>query len=760
MNERRLHMSAFIVSVGIAALVCGCATLPYQVEQRQFKDALSSGHYDLARQKLTESLDLAPPEKKDNLDNYFTKSLFRQSWRDYKEKNWDKSFDLMTTATERATTELREDWSKERQKIAHEYARFHLDRAGAAIASKDLKTAIAEYEAAGKADNDLGTEARTAFDRYTAQREELERRLETAKSQIEKEQWEDGTTSIEYVRSEDASLDRICRELSDLLTERHYQAAVRDSRALFGKKDFAAAFKKANEALALNTGHREAQELIFQIQKAFSESVTKPLKESLEKDARPALEALAKQYDAFELAGDASRIRTVLANRTEADRNLALAQEHIAANRKESAIEPLRKACGLWPENQRLAGLHKETRIHVGKDALAVAEKADKDRFPLVCALYCLKACQVCPTEPEIQDKARAIIANAIGKIDRKAMQSAFLVDVTVNKDIETSLDASRLQDAIINALPPSSHLVAVIPAAENPSEAGTVFRITTDVQALFATTQEQAFQKNVRYVSYVAHDPNPAYIQLQADLTAAQHKMVAAQNAYQEALNTQNQAIRNQQWANASGTASDLGRALNALGAVGGGIGMEVAKNNASSANSEYQAIARRMSNTSATIPRNVYADYPYFEHRYERRGMLKAHVRILNAEGRTIAEKVITDNFQDADTTHDGYAPAGLKADPLQLPSEDDIRARFVKKLYSEATGTAKEFVDNYWQQVLTGASTVKDTDARWERLLTLAIQVPAMKGEATREIKQNISNIPSDFVERINSHFEAKK
>lgn len=694
-------MSAFIVSVGIAALVCGCATLPYQVEQRQFKDALSSGHYDLARQKITESLDLAPSEKKDNLDNYFTKSLFRQSWRDYKDKNWDNSFDLMTTATERATTELREDWSKECQKIAHEYARFHLDRADAAMARKDLKTAIVEYEAAGKADNDLGTEGRTAFDRYTAQRKQLESRLETAKAQIEKEQWNDGTTSIEYVRSQDASLAGLCRELTELLTERHYQAAVRDCRALFIKKDFPAAFSKANEALALNTVHSVAGQLKGQIQKAFMESVSGKLKESLEKDERPALDALAKQYDAFELTGDASRVRTVISNRKEADRNLALAQEHIAANRHESAIDPLRKACGLWPENQRLSGLHKDTRVHVANVALAAAEEADKDKCPLVCALYCLKACQVCPSEREPQDKARAVMANALAKIDRKAMQAVFSVDVTVNKDIETSLDASRLQDAIIKALPPASHLVAVIPAAENAPEAGTVFRIVADVQALFATTQEQAFQKNVRYVSYVAHDPNPAYIQLQADLTAAQHKMVAAQNAYQEAVNMQNQAIRNQQMAGQN--APGLLTALNALGAVGGGIGMEVAKSNASSANSEYQAIARRMSNTSATIPRNVYADYPYFEHRYERRGMLKAHVRILNADGRSIAEKVITDNFQDADTTHDGYAPAGLRADPLDLPTEEDIRARFVKKLYSEATGTARDFVGNYWQKVL---------------------------------------------------------
>jgi hypothetical protein len=259
-------------------------------------------------------------------------------------------------------------------------------------------------------------------------------------------------------------------------------------------------------------------------------------------------------------------------------------------------------------------------------------------------------------------------------------METAFIVDVTVNREIETTLDATRLQEAIIQALPPASRFVHVAPGGENQPVAATSFRIAVDVPALFATTQEQAFNKNVRYVSYVAHDPNPDYIQLQANLNAAQHKMVAAQNAYQEALNAQNQAIRNQQMAgqNAPGFIT----AINALTAVGGGVGMEVAKNNASSANSEYQALARQMSNTPATIPRDVYADYPYIEHRYERRGTLKAVVRVLNSDGKPIAEKVITDNFQDSDTAHDGYSPAGLREDPLNLPSEDDIRARFVKK------------------------------------------------------------------------------
>jgi hypothetical protein len=161
-------------------------------------------------------------------------------------------------------------------------------------------------------------------------------------------------------------------------------------------------------------------------------------------------------------------------------------------------------------------------------------------------------------------------------------------------------------------------------------------------------------------------------------------------------------------------------------------------------------------MSVTSATIPRNIESDYPYIEHIYQRRGTLKAVVRILNSEGKSLAEKFITDNYQDTDTVHDGYAPAGLREKQLQLPSEDNIRAQFVKKLFEEARGTSRELVDSYWMKVLTAASSVKDPVERWERLLTIALQVPTIKEQAITDIRQGLSNIPADFVDKIESQF----
>ncbi len=574
-----------------AMIMTGCATLPYQAEKRMFRDALSSRQYSLAKTKISDSIAIAPEEKKAKLDIYFTKSLFRQSWQDYKSKRWDTSFDLMSTATERASAELREDWLEERRKIADAYATFHIGLADVAIQKKDLKTAIDEYNVAGKAHNVSGEEARMACETYTKQRIGLQGKLKEAEEQINQELWEKGEASIAYVTSQDVSLHIECQDLIERLTECHYQAALRDSKKYFTEKSFQKAFAKANEALSLNSKSRtEASRLKKKIQQAFPDSVSKSEQDALQKDNRPELNRIAKEYDEFELKDKSNRLKSILANRKQSDKFLAFAQEQISTGTYEAAIDNLCQACKLWPDNRKRADLLRNTRIHVGNDELAVAKQLLKDKYPLVSALHCLKAEHICSTIPDISKDARLLARESIAEV--RDMQTQFCVSVSVNEDIETTLDASKLQKAIIQALPPASRFVSKTSPADTRNDKVPTFSIKVDAQALLATTQKQSFNKNIRYVSYVAQDPNPDYIQLQANLDAAKHKMAAANNAYQEALRMQNKAIANQ-------TASTFGRALNAFGAAVGSAGMEVAKNNASKANSEYQSIARKMSNT-----------------------------------------------------------------------------------------------------------------------------------------------------------------
>ena len=78
-------------------------------------------------------------------------------------------------------------------------------------------------------------------------------------------------------------------------------------------------------------------------------------------------------------------------------------------------------------------------------------------------------------------------------------------------------------------------------------------------------------------------------------------------------------------------------------------------------------------------------------------------------------------------------------------------------MKKLYSEATGMARDFVNGYWQKAFATASSVKDSIARWERLLTLAVQVPTIKEQVTHEIQQSVLYLPPDFIERISNQLK---
>jgi len=657
----------------------------------------------------------------------------------------------MTCASQLSTVRLRQYWARESQNIAQEYARVHLERGDAALSRKDLKTAISEYEAAGKAENELGEKARTALERVTALRKELEKRLEIAKAQIEKEQWNDCKQSIEYVWSRDISLQPICRTILVQARERHYQAALRDSRAFFARKDLSASFAKINEALALDATRNEACNLKAQIQRAFVESAEIRLKEALEKDMRSALEEMARQFEAFELQSDAARIRTVVANRAEADRLVALAQTHMDAGRQELALDPLQKACSLWPENKKISKSYQEVCRLVGASALAEAEKALNSNCPLVAVMYCLKASHVCPFEQTIHDRVCLITSNALQAFDRNAIMSVYLVEVNVNKEIEMWVNGSHLQNEIMKALISKSPFATVISATENPPNTGAIFRIKADVLTLSASTYVTTFQKEIQYVASVIFEPNPEYAKLQEDLLSAEQKMQTAREGYESAQRLRNQAnLYMQMDPKTSSTASFIYGA----GAVLGSVGESLYESLASSAYREYRETAIKLSQTPPTIPRNEYATYPYLVREYTRRGKLKAYVQLLNAEGLMVADRVIEDNYGESDIMHEGYLPAGLQADPLTLPSEDDIRARFIRTVYSGAAEAGRTVVYNYWASRWTDASNEKDLVARWERLIRIALQEPLLANYTTRNICQNLSNLPPDFLARIST------
>lgn len=754
---KRLVVANFAtLLVVVLAILTGCVTLPYQKARNDFRKHLSTGQYDLAQAKMMESLDLAPAPDKPELQDNMARALYRQGWRDCKQQKWDTSFGLMTTAVHYASVGLRNDWTEEETKVRHGYAVFHTNKAVATARMKNLKSAIQEYEAAIRADNAVGKEAETALNNLVILRRQLEDRLAQARQEIDREEWSTALGSITEVRMQDCSLEELCNELVTFATERHYQAACRNSKTAYGQNDFVMAFKKANEAMCLLTEHTEAVQLKQQAQNGLIDSVKGQLAQYLSADDRPGVLKIAETYDVFELAAGASTLRGKMSEREEADKNLKLAQELIADGHHEEAFDPLVSCCKFWPENQRFPALLQETRNRVAHDCLEMAEGHRKAGHLFVCAVYALKVAHVGEADKELLARAQKLATEAVADVDRRPMQASFEVNVILNRELEGTVDGGRLQEAIVNAMPKSTRFVSCGPPTDRTPVISNRFQVVVEVQTLAAATQEQTYNKVVRYVSGVTYDPNPNYAQVQSELVAAQANYVAAQNNFQHAYAAQQQAINSQRMSNAGG----LVGALNLVAASAGSIGMEKAKNDMANANEAYNAAANKMRNTPPTIPRDVYSDFAYIEHAYERRGALKAMARLLSPGGRVITEKVIAENYAARDTLHEGYPPAQLEEKKLSLPSEEDIRNQLVLQLFSQAPSAAISFFLGHWRSHLESIAMVGDEPKRWDGLLSMALQVPALKNECTEQISKRIRNLPPDYLVRLDALFDDAK
>lgn len=750
------------IAVIVLTFCSGCATIfgppePYEAAYRESKASFKAVDYDRARQQMAQAIALAPSEKKPKLETTFKKRLLSYAWREYKDEHWDTSFELINAARENADAKFLESTQDEFEKISQEYAQYHTTNARRALDVPDLARALKELEFAGKAQNEIGRCAGAEFKKWTTVRTDLESKLAQAEAAIDKEEWQTGETLITNVLPQDSSLRPKCQQLRSLLIERHYEAAVRDGEALLAKNELMPAFNKANEAEALHTSRAEARALKARIQKAFSASVKQGIQEALTNDLRPRLSDYAKQFQAYELSSHATDLRDEIADRNAADQKVAVAQKDINANAHERAIPHLKEAKALWPENKVIAELLTQTCLHVANAALDQGRKALQEDCPLVAMVYCLKARTICPDSPVIRQAVETVCKDAVPKVDQNSMQVRYLIDIGFDEDVDAVLDTRKLAQAISARLPLASRFVNVISSSDEPPEKGRLLVLDIDVEDFTVDTQKNMFQKSVRYVSYIAHDPNPEYAQVQAKLLAAQHAMVAAQNDYQEALNLQNQALNNARMQGAS--APGFLKAINALGAVGGSIGMETAKSRASEANNDYEAAAREMKNTPPTIPRKVYADYQYIVEEYRRSGLLKVVVRLVGPGNRALAQKLITDTYHKSDQTHDGFQTAGLRADPLDLDTEDEVEARFTRKVFTEAQDAAASFISGYWTDTMQSALRERKTWERWESRLRLALQVPSLSRQALEEIAKAEPNLPADVPGTLDSILKTK-
>ncbi|MCK4818790.1 hypothetical protein KA005_23660, partial [bacterium] len=540
-----------------------------------------------------------------------------------------------------------------------------VNRAHRALESPNLKVVLEELQLASKAINDdIGQQAYKEISKWSEARKKLELKLNQANEAINQEQWAKSEALINQIISKDLSLQPECDELKSYLVQQHYNAIIRDAEVLLKENMFILAFNKANEAIALNTGLPEPRNLKTKIQEKFVLFVKEDIDKALANDIRPQLIQLSEKFENLELSERSAVLKKTVQDRNEADRQLEMAREQIALARQESAIPYLKKASVLWSDNKDITVFHQQTCLHVANSVMEKAKKAIHQNCPLLSLLYCLKAQTVCPQE-KVNNQVAILADQALHVADQTSMEFWLSVDIKFDQDVNAIIDTQKLQAEIASSIPQESRFVRVVSPSENIPKNDKFFIVDIDIKDFTVKTEKSMFQKAVRYISYVANDPNPNYIELQAQIAAAQHKMAAAQNSYQEALQVRNRSLQGLSYGGSS--MPNLFKVLGAVRATAGTFGMETAKDDLRKANYEYKVIANCMSNTSPTVPRNVYADYQYVVEEYRRSGLLKVITKLINPENQIVVQKLITDTYNKSDQKHDGYSPASLSADPL---------------------------------------------------------------------------------------------
>ncbi|MCK5542951.1 MAG: hypothetical protein KAI40_09685 [Desulfobacterales bacterium] len=730
-----------------------------------YKVAFEAGAYNSGLKEIEDIIKLSSPEEKPKLQKRYSKVLFSYAWEKFEGNTeiviLDDCFKLASAGKEYATDALLSSkplfgfgltYGEKYNKISHIFAQYHYNSAHIALESSDLKLALVEFQIASKATNDIGQQAHKEFIKWSKKRSDLKLKLGQANEAINQEHYAKGKALIDQVYRNDISLRLECAELAKHLDKQQYNSIIKDAQALLEKNMFIPSFDKANEAVPLSNDPLEARDIKTKIQEKFALHIKKDKDKALAGDKRHQLISLVKQFEQLEMFDHRDALQKIVQARSEADKQLELSHIEIASGRHESAISYLEKASNLWPENKNVKNLHRQTCLYVANSALGKAKKFINQKHPMLGLLYCLKARTVCPREKGIMNQFAILTNQASRLIDKSSMMFEVSIDIDFGQNVNTTFDTQKLQKEIVLLFSQESQFVKVVLHNENMSTNNKTFTIDVDIKDFNIKTEKNMFFDNIRYVSYVANDPNPNYIELQTQLVAAQDKMTSAQISYQQAVQMRNQAIQRQRAIGSGG--SGLFNLLNAGSMVVGTFGMEEAKDDLSSANSEYRSLADRMSNTPPTIPRKVYSDYQYSVEEYKRTGFLKVAVKFINPENQILMQKLITDTFDKSDQTHSGYSPADLDNDPLELISEKEIEVNFTEQIFLDVPNVVSSFISDHWDGILHNIEKELKTSRRWERRLTIALQVPSRKDYILGEITNTETYLPDNIIAEIDA------
>lgn len=737
----------------LAMAAGGCVTTygppgPHQSARRDAEYLLQSAQYEAAFERMDEALHMAPVEAHVRMEDRWRRQLENAARREYRRANWDASFDLISRARAGAPEPVLRRSRRTYEAAGRKYAEFHYRWALGALETRNLARALEQLELAARAPNQTGARARREHERWAAVRGQAERDLESVDQLIGREKWEDALAQLRAIEAVDSSLGGEVLARRRRIDAERLTALIRDAGERLDRGEFEAAYTAVGRVLREAPDRADALELRGRIQRAFSEAAAADMRAALAEDDRERLETLAGGYERLGRPADAQRIRTLVAQRAEVDVLLDEARRLDADGLAEAAIEKLRAAAELWPEHAPTAALLRRVRSQAARQALAQGARMMESDFPLAALLYASKARALAPDEAPLEEAVAALVNDAVEGQRREDLQVWIRTAVQVDASVETPLDRARLEERTRMGLPSAFGFIRLLEPAAAPPQ-GEVLSLLVDVNRLTAETERTLSRESLRYAVGAIEEPNPQHERLQRELASAQDALARARQrrATWAGLSIANYGLSR---LHPRGSA---GARLHGAGALGSGAGAAAASAQVHALQEQVHALQAQLQATPATQTRTVHADHEYNVETYTRRGEMHASFRLLSG-GEIVGVRPLRETFEQSDRTHEGFAPAGLTADPLTLPGEADVRVLLAERLYRQAADAAEELLDAHWRSRLDGALAVRDAGRRWNDSVKLALQNPALGRRVVEAIRRSEPNVPPTVLDEIRS------
>ncbi len=244
------------------------------------------------------------------------------------------------------------------------------------------------------------------------------------------------------------------------------------------------------------------------------------------------------------------------------------------------------------------------------------------------------------------------------------------------------------------------------------------------EVSAARFREERTSSTRTVRYKSGTRQVPNPAYQRDQEEVLRQQRELVRRQE--EVAKRERELANYQQQVAREGDTPGTSTMAEQGVSRTQSSLSRE--RDNAIDQQRRVIRAQEQAARTPQLIEEDVYSDLPYEVTRYDRLGELPLvlEARVVGAQGDDAAQHLrITTSASDE--THAAYPFAGVSGDPLNLPSEAQLRRELLAGAADRVVAAVLAELTTYRRALVTQAMTLADERARIHQLVIVILLDP---------------------------------